>query len=97
MYCISFTNSGKILSGWFVTEFLGMHDGKMDNVPSGLNVVPLTIIDGTSGREEVSALVAGVTGYNISKAVVTHQNKTYPSVQTVHGWGLLLESGSVFN
>ena len=97
MYCISFTNSGKILTGWFVTEFLGMHDGKMDNVPSGLNVVPLTIIDGTSGREEVSALVAGVTGFNISEAAVTHQNKTYPSVKTVHGWGLLLEGDSIFN
>ena len=84
------------MTGWFVTEFMGMHDGKLDNIPSGLNVVPLTLIDGVSGREEVSALVAGVTGYNITQAAVTDPktNKTYPSVQTVHGWGLLLEKDS---
>jgi len=93
------SGGGKTLTGWFVTEFMGMHDGKLDNIPSGLNVVPLTLIDGVSGREEVSALVAGVTGYNITQAAVTDPktNKTYPSVQTVHGWGLLLEKDSRFN
>ena len=85
------------MSGWFVTEFLGMQGGSLDNVPSGLNVVPLTLTDGYT--EEQAALVAGVTGYNITLAAVTdpENNKTYPSVQTVHGWGLLLERNSVFN
>ena len=69
----------------------------MDNVPSGLNVVPLTLTDGIT--EEQAALVAGVTGYNITQEAFTDlgSNKTYPSVQTVHGWGLLVDRYSKFN
>ena len=76
---------------------MGIHGGKLDNVPSGLNVVPLTLTDGYT--EEQAALVAGVTGYNITQAAFTEQgtNKTYPSIQTVHGWGLLVNRNSKFN
>lgn len=84
------------MSGWFVTEFLGMQGGSLDNVPSGLNVVPLTLVDDT-GLEEVAGLVAGVTGYSISQEAVRDRNKTYPSVQTVHGWALMLDRQSSFN
>ena len=97
MILMSRYHSGKSLTGWFVTDFLGMDRGNLGNVPSGLNVVPLTLTDGNS--EEQAALVAGVTGYNISQAAVTDlvTNKTYPSIQTVHGWGLLLNRYSSFN
>ena len=75
---------------------MGIYGGKLSNVPSGLNVVPLTLTDGD--KEEEAALVAGVTGFNISQEAVTDPatNKTYPSVQTVHGWGLLVDRFSSF-
>merc|ERR1712087_52935 len=91
------SGGGKTLSGWFVTDFMGIHGGKLSNVPSGLNVVPLTLTDGD--KEEEAALVGGVTGYNISQSAVTDRatNKTYPSVQTVHGWALLVDPSSSFD
>merc|ERR1712183_148163 len=91
------SGGGKTLSGWFVTDFMGIHDGKLENVPSGLNVVPLTLIDGNT--EEQAALVAGVTGYtlNENETAIIRANHTYPSIQTVHGWGLLLNNFSEFN
>ena len=64
------------------------------DIPSGINVVPLTITDG--GTEEQSALVAGVTGYTITEEEITDPDSkvTYPSVQSTLGWGLLLEPDS---
>ena len=66
------------------------------DIPSGINVVPLTITDGET--EEQSALVAGVTGYTITEEEITDPDSkvTYPSVQSILGWGLLLEPNSKF-
>ena len=66
------------------------------DIPSGLNVVPLTITDGAI--EEQSALVAGVTGYTVTEWEVTEPFTftRYPSVQPAHGWGLLMKADSVF-
>ena len=85
------------MTGWFVTDFLGMYRGNLGNVPSGLNLVPLTLTDGNT--EEQAALVAGVTGYNITEDAVTDQltNTTFPSIQTVHGWALLVDQNTNFN
>ena len=69
---------------------------ELEDIPSGINVVPLTITDG--GTEEQSALVAGVTGYTITEEEITDPDSkvTYPSVQSILGWGLLLEPNSKF-
>ena len=69
---------------------------ELEDIPSGINVVPLTITDGR--REEQSALVAGVTGYTITEEEITDPDSkvTYPSVQSALGWGLLLEPDSKF-
>ena len=69
---------------------------ELEDIPSGINVVPLTITDG--GTEEQSALVAGVTGYTITEEEITDPDSkvTYPSVQSILGWGLLLEPNSIF-
>ena len=81
-----------------MTDFLGLNNySNLRNIPSGLNVVPLTITDGCN--EEVSALVAGVTGYNLTEEEITDPDSqvTFPSVQSVLGWGLLLDPNSKFN
>ena len=66
------------------------------DIPSGINVVPLTITNGET--EEQSALVAGVTGYTITEEEITDPDSkvTFPSVQSALGWGLLLEPDSKF-
>ena len=48
--------------------------------------------------EEVSALVAGVTGYTLTEEEITDPDSkvTFPSVQSVLGWGLLLDPNSKF-
>ena len=55
----------------------------MEDIPSGINVVPLTITNGD--YEEQSALVAGVTGYAITEEELTDPESkvTFPSVQSV--------------
>ena len=79
------SNPGTTFSGWFITAFLGVRSGNLKDIPSGVNVVPLTITDGVT--EEQSALVAGVTGYTVTEWEVTDPltNISYPSVQPVHG------------
>ena len=83
--------------GWFVKDFLGLGSNTYcEDIPSGINVVPLTISDGNNTDE--ADLVAGVTGYKVEKdAVIDEESKTiYPMVQSVHGWGLLLKPDSAF-
>ena len=63
-------------------------------MPSGVNVVPLTLTDGAINEQ--AALVAGVTGYKISEGEVTEGGVTYPSVQSSLGWALLMDPNSVF-
>ena len=83
--------------GWFVKDFIGLgSNADFKDIPSGINVVPLTITDGCITDE--ADLVAGVTGYKVEKDAVTDEaSKTiYPVVQSVHGWGLLLKPDSPF-
>ena len=47
--------------------------------------------------EEETALVAGVTGYAITEGEVTDGNVAFPAVQSVLGWGLLMDPNSKFN
>ena len=84
------------LSGWFVKDFLGVQTGRLGDIPSGINVVPLTLTDGCT--EEQSALVAEVIGYTFTQEELTDHdtNITYPSVQSVLGWGLLMDPNSRF-
>ena len=92
------SNPGTTFSGWFITAFLGVWSGDLKDIPSGLNVVPLTICSPGCGTQEQSALVAGVTGYTVTEWEVTDPltNISYPSVQPVHGWGLFMKEFSVF-
>ena len=84
------------LTGWFVADFLGVKYAELEDIPSGLNVVPLTVTDGFT--EEQSALVAGVTGYSLTEEELTDPDSkvTFPSVQSVLGWGLLMDQNSKF-
>lgn len=68
----------------------------VEDIASGLNVVPLTIKDHTTGHEEESNLVAGVTGYKVDKDVQydAKTDMTYSVAQAVHGWGLLVNQDS---
>jgi len=79
--------------GWFISDFLGLGgliSTCLKDIPSGINTVPLTIND--NGHETKADLVAGVTGYKVTKDAVTvpGTKTSYPVVQTVHGWGLFL-------
>ena len=80
---------GQDYGGWMINDFLGI-DGLISEslwqIPSGINVVPLTI-DGVKQKYD---LAAGVTGYNITEDGVTDtkSKRSYPVVQSVHGWGL---------
>ena len=59
--------------------------------------MPLTITDGCT--EEQTALVAGVTGYTLTEEELTDPDSkvTFPAVQSVLGWGLLMDPNSIFN
>jgi len=79
--------------GWFISDFLGLGgliSTCLKDIPSGINTVPLTIND--NGHETKADLVAGVTGYKVTKDAVTvpGTKTSYPVVQSVHGWGLFL-------
>ena len=82
--------------GWFVKDFLGL-GSRMDlaDMPSGINVVPLTIIE-PDGYEEEADIVAGVTGFDVTEDGAEVGELKYPVVKTVHGWGLLLKPDSKF-
>jgi len=83
--------------GWFLKDFLGLGSNvDLKDIPSGFNVVPLTITDGFNTEE--ADLAAGVTGYKVEEdAVMDEETKTtYPMVQSVHGWGLFLKPNSAF-
>merc|ERR1719347_245074 len=86
---------GPTLTGWFVTDFLGIKGGSLDEVPSGINVVPLTIAN--RWTEEEAALVAGFTGFTVKEKEFTEGNVTYPSIQPVLGWGLFMDPNTKFN
>ena len=54
-----------------------------------------TLADGT--LKEQAAMVAALTSYKITEGEVTEDDVTYPSVQSVPGWGLLMDPNSIFN
>jgi len=89
------SGGGTTLSGWFVRDFLGLYTGDLKELPSGVNVVPLTLTDGYT--EEEAALVAGLTGYTITEEELTMGNLTFPAVEAMPGWGLLMDPDSTFN
>ena len=67
----------------------------LEDIPSGLNTVPLTIKDYTTGHEEQTDLVAGVTGFKVERnAQSVPGYGDYHVAQTVHGWGLLVKPDS---
>jgi len=89
--------------GWFIRDFLGLGEyASLSQVPTGINVVPLTIARPRITEE--ADLVGGVTGYKVEEdAVIMNTTKfkfktktKFPMVQTVHGWGLFLKPDSVF-
>ena len=75
-----------------INDFLGIPgliSKALNEIPSGINVVPLTI--NIDGDKQEADLVAGVTGYNVGANVKDPKSrKSYPVVKTVHGWGLFL-------
>ena len=75
-----------------MTEFLAVRGGELSDVPSGVNVVPLTLA--TPGYEEEAALAAGFTGYKVRPEEVTENGVTFPSVQAATGWALLMDPNS---
>ena len=85
-------HSGTFLTGWFVTKFLAVRGRELSDVPSGVNVVPLTLV--SDGYEEEAALAAGFTGYKVRPEEVTENGVTFPSVQAVTGWALLMDPNS---
>jgi len=82
--------------GWFVTTFLGLHKVEVNDLPSGLVTVPMTITDGDN--QEASAIVAGVAGFTLKpdEAPCEETGGFYPSVEAVHSWALMLEPDSYF-
>ena len=74
------------LSGWFVSDFMGLDLVDRKNLPSGVNIAPLTIMDGDS--ETKAVLVAGVTGYTLAANAVNANNMSFPTVQSELGWAL---------
>ena len=80
-----------------MTEFLAVGgEGRLSNVPSGVNVVPLTLAT-PYGYEEEAALAAGFTGYKVRPEEVTENGVTFPSVQAATGWALLMDPNSPLN
>merc|ERR1711963_1259504 len=83
------SGGGTFLTGWFVTDFLGITDGDLESLPSGINLVSLTITDGNI--EEESILLAGFTGYTIGS-----DNRNQTSVKAKTGRSLQMNKYSAF-
>ena len=62
---------------------MGINRGDLEDIPSGINLVPLAIT--SCFYAEQSDLVAGVTGYAITEEELTDPESkvTFPSVQSV--------------
>jgi len=89
------SGGGTFLTGWFVTDFLGIKTGQLGDLPSGINLVSLTITDGDI--EEESLLLAGFTGYTVGNEYTDNSNKTYPTIKAETGWSLQMQRDSAFN
>ena len=90
------SGAGTFVGGWFVFDFMGMTSYNYWHLPSGINVVPMTITDGVVSSN--ASLAAGITGFRVTEADFSHPDtqEIYPSVQAVQGWALLLEPDSPF-
>ena len=78
-----------------MTKFLAVRGRELSDVPSGVNVVPLTLA--APGYEKEAALAAGFTGYKVRPEEVTENGVTFPSVQAATGWALLMDPNSPLN
>ena len=78
-----------------MTKFLAVRGRELSDVPSGVNVVPLTLV--SDDYEEEAALAAGFTGYKVRQEEVTENGVTFPSVQAATGWALLMDPNSPLN
>ena len=94
---------GSTLSGWYTASFLGLgRSGDLRDVPSGVNVVPVTLT--APGHQEEAALAGGFTGYNVltenvtdGTSNVTDTLNNVTSIQAVRGWALLMDPNSPLN
>lgn len=77
-------------SGWIVELLEGKVGLDMWDFSSGLVDVPLKIIDGMQGVEDMAALVAGMIGFTVDK----NTENGRPSVQPFQGWALMLPPNS---
>ena len=86
------------ITGWFAQHFMGMQTSGMSTFPSGINTVPLKLSSAFCGQSDNATLAAGFTGFTVTEADfrLPGSNGTYPSVQAVQGWGLLLGPDSPF-
>jgi len=92
-----FGSGGQVeLKGWFVSQFLDISFAEEKDIQSGLVAVPMIITDGAT--EDHAAVVAGIAGYKVNKEEVRCPNSgsCYPSVEAVHTWALMMETGAVF-
>ena len=83
--------------GWFMSYLLNVRGAtSIGDAPSGLVSIPMTFsdYDGSSGREEQGAIIAGMLGYKYNHPSLNTDRR--PSVEPVHGWTLLLEPNSFF-
>ena len=63
------------------------------DIPDGLTTVAVTITSEATGVSEAAALVGGVAGARVTEAEAD-SGHGYPRVQTVQGWGLLVDQQS---
>ena len=88
----SYASAPSEFRGWFMVDLLNTWNAKgISDAPSGLVSVNMTITDGFT--EEVSTLIAGMTGY---KFHTKSNDENYFAVEPMHGWSLNLEPNSVF-
>lgn len=65
----------------------------MNDVPSGVNAVPLNIVDVRNGNQDEAAVVAGFFSYKFDNYT---NPTTYGIVEPSHGWAMFLKKDSPF-
>ena len=74
------------LTGWFISDFLNCPEAEgFEDLPSGLNTVPL-ILEGAGYPTPVNTtLVAGIAGIQVEDSLEV------PKVRALHGWALFYD------
>ena len=72
--------------GWFISDFLNCPNAEgFEDLPSGLNTVPL-ILEGAGYPTPVNTtLVAGIAGIQVEDSLEV------PKVRALHGWALFYD------